>query len=119
MKTLKMLPPLLIASALLIGCGGDANTSESTPSEETTQSSDSEGDADETSGASEDAGTEGDAPCEPKVCESNACGVIDNGCGLEMDCGECEGGIICGVSPIAHAQQAALPTSERCTHSVR
>lgn len=31
-----------------------------------------------------------DPVCEPNVCGADACGMVDNGCGEQMDCGECE-----------------------------
>ena len=48
-----------------------------------------------------------DAPCVPRTCQSTDCGVIDNGCGLEMDCGGCPEGVICGAHGVPNECEVA------------
>ncbi len=45
-----------------------------------------------------DVGT-GPGGCKPKTCaDSIQCGIVDNGCGQPMHCGECGEGYVCGLA---------------------
>ena len=94
------LPYLITLSLLLIACGGggDVGQSDGAPDPASDANSSASNADGATSGGDEDGGQiDPDAPCVPKTCGPTDCSVIDNGCGLEMDCGGCPDGIICGA----------------------
>jgi hypothetical protein len=95
------LPGLLISSLLLCACSGDASPATQPGTPETTDDTSNtgavSGDANATTAQDGEGPLGPDTPCVGQTCGPTDCSVIDNGCGLEMDCGGCPDGIICGA----------------------
>lgn len=91
MRKLLVLVCILLLSAALNGCSDDDSGGEPTPDAGT----------DEDAGPTDDIGNNGDAgggdddvgddACTPMTCEDlgESCGILDDGCGDEIDCGDC------------------------------
>ena len=110
MKSITTLSCILISSLSLMACGANDGGGSTEANTEATISDGADAESDNEGSVEGDVSADGDAPCVPKTCGANQCSVIDNGCGLEMDCGQCPDGIICGAHGVPNECEVVCET---------